>query len=488
MTTTAAANATAHAAPRVAVLGAGPGGYPAAFLAAEYGMDVTLIDADAHPGGVCLYRGCIPSKALLHAASLLHEARAAQEWGITFGEPQIDLDALRGWKNRVVEKLTRGLGTLARQRQVRYVQGRGRFASAHALTVTTPDGIVQTVEFDYAIVATGSHAATLPMFDTTSSRIMDATAALELPDVPRELLVVGGGYIGLELGSVYAALGSAVTVIEATSGLLPGADRDLVEVLEKQLRTQFAAILLETRAHHVDVEATGVRVQLADADGSATRRFDRALVAVGRRPNSGDLGLEPLGVQIDARGFISTDTQRRTAVPHIYAIGDVAGEPMLAHKATYEARVAIEAIAGEPTAYDPQAIPAVVFTDPELGWTGLTEAEALRRGLDVTITRFPWVASGRATSLGRSDGLTKLIVAQHTERVLGIGVVGPGAGELLAEATLALEMGATATDLARTIHVHPTLGETVMEAADLLWGHSPHYIGRRSRDTRSGAR
>jgi len=480
ITETAPANEAVRT--RVAVLGGGPAGYPAAFLAAEYGMDVTLINNEANPGGVCLYRGCIPSKALLHVAALLHEAEAAEQWGIAFGKPKVDLDGVRAWKNSVVEKLTRGVGVLSKQRKVRYLDGLGRFTSPHALQVTLTTGGEETVEFDYAIVATGSHPAVIPALSSDSPRVMDSTAALELPDVPGTLLVIGGGYIGLELGSVYAALGSQVTVVEATSGLLPGADRDLVELLEKRLRGEFTEILMETRVTKLDADADEVRVTLSGAEvGVVDRSFDRALIAVGRRPSSGNLGLRDMGIELDGRGFIITDQQRRTAQPHIFAIGDVAGEPMLAHKATYEARIAIEAIAGEPTAYDPAAIPAVVFTDPELAWTGLTETEAARQGVEVTVTRFPWAASGRATTLGRNDGFTKLLIDPRTERVLGAGIAGPGAGELIAEATLAIELGATATDLARTIHQHPTLTETVMEAAELLYNHSPHYIARRTR-------
>jgi len=467
---------------RVAVLGAGPGGYPAAFRAAARGMDVTLIDPEPDPGGVCLYRGCIPSKALLHVAAFLDEAEAAAAWGVRLGEPQIDLDRLRAWKGEVVGTLTRGLGTLSRARGVRYVQGRGVFTGPHTIAVRRTDGGADTVGFDHAIIATGSRPTEVPAFASDSPLVMDSTAALELADVPGSLLVVGGGYIGLELGGVYAALGTRVTVVELSTGLLPGADRDLVAVLERRLRERFEAIHLETRVVALEAGAAEVEVELSGVElGLSEQRVDRVLIAVGRRPNAEGLGLEAAGVAVDARGFIETDRARRTTAPHIFAVGDVAGEPMLAHKATHEARVAVDVIAGEPEEFDAQAIPAVVFTDPELGWTGLTEAQARAAGRDVRVAAFPWAASGRAVTLGRTDGLTKLIVDAVTDRVLGVGVVGRGAGELVAEATLAIEMGATADDLARAVHQHPTLGETVMEAAELMYGLSPHYLGRRAR-------
>ena len=472
---------------RLVVIGAGPGGYPAAFLAAELGMSVTLIDEEAKPGGVCLHRGCIPSKALLHVASVLHEARDAAEWGLHFDQPQLDLDRLRGWKTGVVDKLTGGLGQLARQRRVTYVQGRATLTGPHSLVVRSPgngpDGVEHALEFDYAILATGSRPATVPGLDIDSPRLMDSTSALEVETVPPTLLVVGGGYIGLELGSVYAALGSRVTVVEMTDGLLPGADRDLVRHLARRLERDFEEILLETRVTEMRDEGDAIRVKLTavsaeGATGPEERSFDRALVAVGRRPNSENLGLDHTAVQLGPRGFIEVDIQRRTAEPSIFAIGDVAGEPMLAHKATHEARVAVEAIAGRPSAWDPRAIPAVVFTDPEIAWAGLTEEEALNQRIEVEVSTVPWVASGRASTLGRTDGLTKLVLEPHTHRVLGVGIVGPGAGELISEAALAIEMGAVADDLRFTIHPHPTLTETLMESAEVLYGTSPHYIGR----------
>ena len=464
---------------RLLVLGAGPGGYPAAFLAAEMGMDVTLVDVEPNPGGVCLYRGCIPSKTLLHVAHVLDMAQQAKDFGVDFAEPSVDLDRLRAGKDRVVAKMTSGLGQLSRARKVNYVQGRGRFVDAHTLRVAN-DSELTDVSFDHAIIATGSVPAVPRALQVDSPRVWDSTAALELEVVPERLLVVGGGYIGLELGSVYAALGSAVAIVEMTGGLLPGADRDLVAVVQKRVTERVEQILLNTTVVSLEESGEGIVATLSGVETENERReFDRVLVAVGRRPNAGDLGLESLAVTVNERGFIETDVQRRTGESSIFAIGDVAGEPMLAHKATHEARTAVEAIAGEPSAFAPAAIPAVVFTDPELAWTGLTETEARMQGIDIEVSSFPWGASGRATTIGRNDGVTKLILEPGTERVLGVGIAGSGAGELIAEATLAVEMGARADDLRLTIHAHPTLSETLMEAAELFFNTSPHYIGRR---------
>jgi dihydrolipoamide dehydrogenase len=465
---------------KLLVLGAGPGGYPAAFLAANLGMDVTLVDPEVNPGGVCLWRGCIPSKALLHVAQLMGEAREAKDFGVTFGEPEVDLDALRAWKDQVVAKLVRGLGQIGRARKVKHVRGLGRFSDAQTLRVSH-DGELREVGFDAAIVATGSLPAIPPPLRLESPRVWDSTRALELPEVPRRLLVVGGGYIGLELGSVYAALGAEVTVVEMTAGLLPGADRDLVDVLQKRVSRQFKEVLLGTRVESLEEDAEGIRADLSGAEVDEARVYDAVLVAVGRTPNASGLGLDQTAARVDDRGFVEVDSQRRTAEPSIFAVGDVAGEPMLAHKATHEARAAVEAIAGEPSSFDPAAIPAVVFTDPELAWTGLSETEARERRIDVEVVKFPWSASGRATTLGRNDGLTKLVLEPGTERILGAGIVGPGAGELIAEATLAVEVGALADDLRLTIHAHPTLSETLMETAEVLYNTSPHYIGRRRR-------
>ena len=443
-------------------------------------MDVTLVDPEANPGGVCLYRGCIPSKTLLHVASLLGEAEDAAAWGVSFGRPEIDLDRLRSWKDQVISKMTSGLGLLTRARRVRFVRGLAQFERPDALLIEPTDGGgAQRLEFEYAVVATGSQPAAPPGFEIDGERILDSTSALEIDDIPDSLLVVGGGYIGLELGSVYAALGSKVTVVEMETGLLPGADRDLVRPLERKLESAFAEILLSTRVASLNVRTDGVDVELAGARvENPSRLFDKVLVAVGRRPNSSGLNLEVAGVESDKRGFVKVDHQRRTSAPHIFAIGDVAGEPMLAHKATYEAHVATSAMAGQAATYDAQAIPAVVFTDPEIAWCGLTEAEARDSGRPHEVATFPWAASGRATTLGRNDGLTKLILEPTTERVLGVGITGRGAGELIAEGVLSVEMGARVDDLRLSIHPHPTTSETLMEAAEVFFNTSPHYIAR----------
>ena len=464
---------------RIAVLGAGPGGYPAAFHAAERGFDVTLIDERAQPGGVCLYEGCIPSKALLHAAELLHDAASAETMGLAFGEPSIDLDRLREWKDRdVVAKMTGGLGQIAKARKVRFVHGRGRFVNANMLRVAL-DAEVTDVEFDHAVIATGSVPLIPGPLQLDSDRIWDSTDALELREVPQRLLIVGGGYIGLEMATVYAALGAGVTVVEMTGSLLPGADPDLTKVVADSITKRVETVLLDTTVLELRETKAGIEAKLSNADLDESREYDRVLIATGRRPNSANLELEEVAVKTDERGFIQVDHQRRTGEPSIFAIGDVAGEPMLAHKATHEARVAVEAIAGEPVAWDPAAIPAVVYTDPELAWCGLSETEAKTRGIEVEVTRFPWTASGRATTIGSTAGVTKLIVEPGTQRVLGVGIAGRGAGELIAEGVLAVEMGARLDDLRLTIHPHPTLSETPMEAAEVFFGTSPHFLGKR---------
>ncbi len=462
---------------RIAVIGAGPGGYAAAFLAADLGMQVTLIDPEVNPGGVCLYRGCIPSKALLHVAKLIEESEQARNWGIDFARPKIDLARLRSWKEGVVNKLTGGLGVLSKQRKVEYVRGMAAFENSNTLRITKTDKSEEARSFDRIIIATGSRPAIIPTLKIDSPRLMDSTGALNLEDVPGSLLVVGGGYIGLELGSVYAALGTRVTVVEMLSGLLPGADRDLVLPLHKRLEKMFAAILLNTTVASLKEEAAGIRARF---EGSAIKEenreqvFDRVLVSVGRKPNSEIPGLENTQVRVGARGFIEVNKQLQTADPSIYAIGDVVGEPMLAHKASHEGRTAVEAIAGQKVAFEPNAIPAVVFTDPEVAWAGLTETQAEKENREIKVAKFPWGASGRAVTLDRPEGMTKLIIDPQSERVLGVGIVGVGAGELIAEGVLAIEMAALARDVAMTIHPHPTLSETVMESAEVFFGTSTH--------------
>ena len=452
----------------VAVLGGGPGGYTAAFRCAELGLETVVIDAAQRLGGACLYEGCIPSKALLHVAAVLGEAERAKEFGVDFGEARISLDPLRKWKQeRVVGRLARGLQSVAKARGVEVVGGRGIFEDSTTLRIETTEA-TRKIRFEHAIVATGSAPARLPGITLESERVMDSTAALEVPDVPERLLVVGGGYIGLELGTVYAALGSRVTLVEMTEGLLPGVDRDLVQPLARRVDRLFAAVHLRTRVLALREAGGGVEAEL---EGRGPERFDRVLVAVGRRAQSGGIGLETTRARTTERGgFLQVDDRCRTDDPRIYAVGDVTGEPMLAHRAMRQGRVAAEVLAGRPAAFDNVAIPAVVFTDPEIAWCGLGEAEARERGLDVKVEKFPWAASGRAATLGRSDGLTKLIADAASGRVLGVGLVGPGAGELIAEAALAVETAALVEDVATTIHAHPTLSESLMEAAERLLG------------------
>ncbi len=465
------------------VIGGGPGGYPAAFYAADLGMDVTLVDMEKNPGGVCLYRGCIPSKALLHAAAVLGEAKHAEEMGITFGASSLDVDKLRDWKESVVQKLTGGLGQLAKSRNVRYVQGRARFVNGSTIEVEKGDGSKQTISFKTALLATGSRPAQIPIAPD-SPRVLDSTGALELADVPKRMLVIGGGYIGLELGQAYASFGAKVSVVEMLPSLMTGADADLVKPLLKRLKHQFESIMVETRVEAIEAKEDSVTVTMQDKSGkSFTETYDRVLISVGRKPNTSDLGLENTRIAVDEQGFVKTNAQRQTDESGIFAIGDIAGQPMLAHKATYEGKIAVEAISGRRSIYDPAAIPAVVFTDPEIAWTGLTEAEARKAGQPVQVSKFPWAASGRSTTLGRSDGLTKLLADPETGRILGVGITGPGAGEMIAEGTLAIEMGAVAEDLAQTIHAHPTLSETVMEAAEGIMGHATHFAAKKPQKT-----
>ena len=465
---------------KVVVIGGGPGGYPAAFYAADLGMDVTLVDQEVNPGGVCLYRGCIPSKALLHAAKVLQEAAEAEHFGIRFGKPDIDLNKLRAWKEGVVERLTGGLGQMRSLRKVKPVQGRARFLDGRRVKVDLAKGGQEEIGFDFAILAPGSRPASIPLFNIGSDRVIDSTGALALADVPGTMLVVGGGYIGLEMATVYAALGSRVSVVEMLPGLLPGADKDLSAFVAKRLQKSLDEILLDTTVTGIKEGKRGLDVTLKRKDGKeSAKTYDKVLVSVGRRPNPEDLGLENTRVVVTEKGFLQVDPQRRTAEPTVFAIGDVAGEPMLAHKATHEGKVAVEAIAGKKTVFEPRAIPAVVFTDPEVAWCGITEAEAKADNQQVKVAKFPWAASGRAVTLERTDGVTKLIADAATERVRGIGMAGVGAGDMIAEAALAIEMGATVSDLMLTIHPHPTLSETVMEAAEVYHGHSPHFFQKR---------
>jgi dihydrolipoamide dehydrogenase len=461
------------------VLGAGPGGYAAAFLAADRGLRVTLVDDRPKPGGVCLHSGCIPSKALLHAASIIGETHDAASWGLKFAPPQIDLNTLRARKDKIVDTLASSLANLCKQRQVTWIQARGTLEDANTLALEGGN----KVRFKNAIIATGSSPTQIPGLSLPIPQVMDSTAALKLESTPASLLVVGGGYIGLELGTVYAALGSKVTVVELTGSLLPGVDPDLVRPLYQRLQTQFQKIHLNSKVVKIEQVPKGIRATLEGPEITEPQvTFERVLIAVGRRPNSRNLGLEKAGVAVDEKGFIKVDERRRTNVQNIYAIGDVAGEPMLAHKASHEGKLAVEVILGEPAVWEPRCIPAVVFTDPEIAWAGLMENEAKKQNSEVKVARFHWAASGRAMTLGRTDGVTKLVVDPESDRILGVGLAGPGAGELIAEGVLAIEMGATSRDLALSIHPHPTLTETVSEAAESLHGLATHlYKVRRGK-------
>jgi len=468
------------------VLGGGPGGYAAAFLAADLGIEVTLVEADARLGGTCLLRGCIPSKALLHVAKVINEARELVDWGVSLEKPEVKIDALRARKEKVISTLTGGLKQVAKQRKVRVIQARGVFQNSTTLKLEGGDPATyadsSTLTFDHCILATGSSPTKIPAFNLPTDRVMDSTGALELRDIPDSLLVVGGGYIGLEMGSVYAELGTKVSVVELTDGLLPGADRDLVKPLHTRIAKHFAGIHLGTKVVSLTDRGDSIEVALEGPDGKRSERFSRVLVSIGRKPNSSGFGLENTKVEIDQRGFVKIDKQQRTADANIFAIGDVAGEPMLAHKASHEGKVAVEVIHGEPTLFDALAIPAVVFTDPEIAWAGLTETQAQKEGREVEIARFPWAASGRAQSLGRTEGLTKMLIDPETDRILGVGIVGIGAGDLIAEGVLAIEMGCDVHDLAHSIHAHPTLSESLAGASEIYLGVATDiYRPRRER-------
>ena len=469
---------------QVLVLGAGPGGYTAAFRAADLGLKVVLVERFPSLGGVCLNVGCIPSKALLHTARLITEAEEMAEHGVSFAKPQVDLDKLRAWKARdVVGKLTGGLMQLARQRKITVVHGVARFTGPNSLSVAGAEAS-QTVTFDHAIIAAGSEAIKLP-FQPDDPRVMSSTGALALADVPERLLVIGGGIIGLEMGTVYDALGSKVTVVELGSQLIPGCDADLVKPLAKRMEKRFEAIRLNTGVTAMEARQDGIHVTLEAGEGTqmslSTERFDRVLVAIGRRPNGKAIAAEAAGVAVDARGFIPVDKQMRSNVPHIFAIGDIVGQPMLAHKAVHEGKIAAEVIAGHKVEFQAMVIPSVAYTDPEVAWVGMTETEARARGLEIEKGAFPWAASGRALSIARTEGMTKLILDKDTRRVIGAGLVGVNAGELLAEAVLAIEMGATAEDIGLTIHAHPTLSETLCFAAEMAEGTITDLLPPRKR-------
>jgi dihydrolipoamide dehydrogenase len=478
--TPAPASGDLHA--EVLVLGAGPGGYSAAFRAADLGARVVLVERWNVLGGVCLNVGCIPSKALLHAAKVVDDAEDMGGHGISFAAPTVDLDKLRDWKTSVVKRLTGGLAAMAKQRKVTVVTGIGKFASPNTLEVTADDGAKKVVSFDKAIIAAGSEPVTLPFIPKDDSRIIDSTGALALADIPKRLLVLGGGIIGLEMATVYAALGSRVTIVELLDQIIPGADKDLIAPLAKRLGKKVEAILLKTKVSAVAAQADGLRVTFEAADGAKTEDvFDKLLVAVGRKPNGKMLNAEASGVTVDERGFINVDKQMRTNVPHIFAIGDIVGQPMLAHKATHEAKVAAEVACGHKSFFDAKVIPSVAYTDPEVAWVGVTENEAKAKGLNFGKAVFPWAASGRALSLGRDEGLTKVIFDEDSKKLIGCGIVGAGAGDLIAEATLAIEMGADAEDIGLTIHPHPTLSETIGLAAELYEGTITDLIAPKKR-------
>ena len=470
----------------VVVLGSGPGGYTAAFRAADLGKKVVLIERYSTLGGVCLNVGCIPSKALLHTAKVITEAEETAHHGVSFGAPNIDLDQLRNWKaNDVVAKLTSGLAQMAKQRQVTTVEGVGQFTGANQIAVTAADGKVTTISFDNAIIAAGSQATKFPGAPE-DERIMDSTGALALADIPKRMLVIGGGIIGLEMGTVYDALGTKVSVVEFTDGLVQGCDRDLVRPLQKRMEKRFEKIMLSTKVAKMEAKKDGIHVSFEGVNGNteaptAVEVYDRVLVSIGRRPNGLNIGAEKAGVAVDERGFIAVDKQMRTNVPHIFAIGDIVGQPMLAHKATHEAKVAAEVIAGHKVEFQALTIPSVAYTDPEIAWAGVTEIEAKAKGIEIEKASFPWAASGRAISVARTEGLTKLIFDKTTHRLIGAGIVGVNAGELLAEAVLAIEMGADAHDLGLTIHAHPTLSETICFAAEMKEGTiTDLYIKKRT--------
>jgi len=465
---------------QVLVLGAGPGGYTAAFRAADLGKQVVLVERYASLGGVCLNVGCIPSKALLHTAEVINEVAELEPMGVRYTQPKIDLDQMRAGKDKVVGKLTGGLAALAKQRKVQVVTGVGKFVDPKHLEVQTADGLTR-IEFEHCIIACGSSAVRIPGFPNEDPRLIDSTGALELEDVPKKMLIIGGGIIGLEMATVYASLGSEIDIVELLDGLIPGCDRDLVRPLQKRLDKQVASIMLKTKVTDIKAQKNGLKVSFEGAKAPDAKIYDKVLVAVGRSPNGKQINAEAAGVNVDERGFIPTDQHMRTNVPHVFAIGDVVGNPMLAHKATHEAKVAAEVIAGLPALFDPMTIPSVAYTDPEVAWMGLTETEAKEQGVEIEKGVFPWAASGRALGIGREEGLTKLIFDAGTKRLLGAGIVGRNAGELIGETVLGLEMGADAEDIGLTIHPHPTLNETICFAAEMAEGSITDLMPPRKR-------
>ncbi|RAP33316.1 dihydrolipoyl dehydrogenase [Candidatus Marinamargulisbacteria bacterium SCGC AG-410-N11] len=456
----------------IVVLGAGPGGYAAAFYAADMGRDVLLVEMD-NLGGVCLNRGCIPSKALIHATNVIDDAKDASQFGVQFEKPKVDLDKLRKWKDKIIKNLSAGIGGLAKKRDVQVLKGRGYFEGEKILRVETDKG-QKFIDFEYAIIAVGSSPAIPAAFDLGNKRIMTSTEALDIEEIPKKFLVVGGGYIGMELGLVYASLGSQVHLVEAAKSILAGADSDLVKPVLSHAEKIFKSVRLNTKVAKMATKGKQIEVSIEDANNKTVELYDKVLIATGRTPNSNNLGLKDIGVQLNDQGYIKVNDHQQTTVDHIYAIGDIAGGILLAHKASKEAKVAVEVICGKNATAKFSTLPAVVFTHPEVAWCGLTEQEAREKNLNVKVAKFPWVASGRALTLNKQSGLTKLIIEPETDRLLGVGIVGHHAGELIAEATLAVDLGITAEDLALTIHPHPTLSETIMESAEVFYGHSSH--------------
>lgn len=466
----------------VVVIGAGPGGYRAAFMAADLGLNTALVDPEANPGGVCLYRGCIPTKALLHLAKVKEEAMKAHEWGLSFEEPKIDREKVKAWKESVIQKLTSGLGQLTKARKIKYIRGWAKFFDQYNLDISLVDGKTEKISFKHAIIATGALAIKLPFIKEYTDRIMNAEIALDLRSIPKSLLVIGGGYIGMESATIYKGLGSKVTLVEATPSVMPTMDEELVSIFMRQNKNLFENMYFNTKVSQIKELKTKVKVTFDKSDGSSFEEdFDAILLSIGMRPNSSGVGLENTGVELDERGFIKTDEQSRTNISHIFAIGDVSGGALLAHKASYQGRIAAEVIAGQKAAFDARAIPAVVYTSPEIAVAGLSEKDCQEQGIKYRAVKFPWAASGRAVANGDPVGLTKLIVEEETERILGAGIIGKNAGDLISEAVLGIEMAARVSDIALSIHPHPTVSETIMEAAEVFYGHPTHVAPGRKR-------